>query len=342
MSVKYKDYYETLGVSRSASEKEIKDAFRRLARRWHPDRHKGSDKAQAEEKFKEISEAYEVLSDPEKRKKYDELGAYWRDGSEFRPPPEWGEQFRDIFSRGGRTRRAASSPFSDFFEILFGQGFADGAETFHFGAADGEDVEAVLEIGMREALQGGRRRISIDLPVLCDRCGGTGQQGGRICPACGGRGEVLRRRQVDVTLPPNVWPGRRIRLAGQGRPGIGGGRDGDLLLQVRIRPEPPFRLTDGGDVEVDLEVPAWDAALGASIEVPTLEGTVSVKVPAGSRSGSRLRLRGRGLPKPGGKRGDQYVRIVVTVPRRLDAESRRLFEELRRLHESKGKGKRHS
>jgi DnaJ-class molecular chaperone len=338
MAVQYKDYYQVLGVKRDASEKEIKDAYRRLARQWHPDRHKDQDKSKAEDRFKEIGEAYEVLKDPEKRRKYDQLGAYWRDGAEFTPPSGWDDRFRTVFESTGRRGgggRGRGSPFSDFFEMLFGAdlgGFGGGGTPASFGAADGDDVEAVLPLELGEALHGGRRRLSLDVPALCSECRGTGRKGNRVCPVCRGAGETVTRRQIEVTIPKNVAEGRTIRLSGQGRPGIGGGRDGDLLLRVRFQPHPRFRVTGDGDVEADLKVSAWDAALGASTEAPTLDGTVSVKIPAGVESGTRLRLKGRGLPRAAGGRGDQYVRIMLTVPKQPDAETKRLFEEMQRIH----------
>lgn len=335
MGVQYKDYYQVLGVGRDASEKQIKDAYRRLARQWHPDRHKDQDKTKAEERFKEIGEAYEVLRDPEKRRKYDQLGAYWRDGAEFTPPPGWDERFRTVFESGGRRggRSGGASSFSDFFEMLFGADlgrFAGGPASFS-GAADGDDVEAVLDLDLEEALHGGRRRLALDVPALCPACRGTGAQGNRVCPACGGAGETVSRRQVDVAIPKAVAEGRTIRLAGQGRPGVGGGRNGDLLLRVRFKPHRRFQVVEGGSVEVDVKIPAWTAALGGSVDAPTLEGSVSLKIPPGVESGTRLRLRGRGLPRAGGGRGDQHVRVLVTVPKRLDSETRRLFEEMRRI-----------
>lgn len=338
MAVQYKDYYQVLGVERDASEKQIKDAYRRVARQWHPDRHKDEDKGKAEERFKEIGEAYEVLRDTEKRRKYDQLGAYWRDGAEFTPPPGWDERFRQGFQGGGHrgARRGGVPPFSDFFEMLFGAdigGFGGGSGA-SFGAADGDDIEAVLELELEEALHGGRRRLALDVPSLCSGCRGTGTQGNRVCPVCHGAGETAARCQVNVTIPENVPAGRTIRLAGQGRPGVGGGRNGDLLLRVRFKPHRRFRVVEGRDVEVDVKVPAWDAALGGSVDAPTLDGQVSVKIPAGVESGTRLRLRGRGLPRATGGRGDQYVRVLVTVPKRPDPEMRKLFEEMKRINGS--------
>jgi curved DNA-binding protein len=288
MAVGYHDYYETLGVPRDASQDDIRAAHRRLARQYHPDVNK---EPGAEDRFKEISEAYEVLRDPEKRERYDRLGANWRAGQDVSDASGF-EGFRrgggggfedirfDFFGGGG------ADDFSDFFEGLFGRRRGAGS------AARGADQEAVLELSLEEAARGGRRRLSLD------------------------------GRDLEVEIPPGVRDGQRIRLAGEGARGRGGGPTGDLFLRVRIRPDKRFRV-EGRDVYTDLPVTPWEAALGATVDVRTLLGTAQVKVPPGSSSGRRLRLRGEGL---GG--GDLYAVVQIHVPKRLSPQERELFERL--------------
>jgi curved DNA-binding protein len=288
MAVEYKDYYEVLGVPRDADQDDIRRAYRKLARRYHPDLNNDSD---AEERFKEVSEAYEVLSDPEKRERYDQLGSGWRAGQEA-------PDFEDLFGQqgfGGDTRvEFGDGAFSEFFERLFGDRGAAGAT----GPLRGRDAEALLELSLEEAVAGGRRRLSID-----------------------------DGRSFEVNIPAGVREGQRIRLAGQGAAGRDGAPPGDLYLRVRLRPHPRFRR-EGDDLYLDLPVAPWEAALGATVPVQTLSGTAQVRVPAGSSSARRLRLRGRGLPKQGDGRGDLYATVQVVVPKRLSDEERELFEKL--------------
>src|SRR6185436_2603993 len=236
MAVKFKDYYEILGVARTATDEEIKKAFRKLARQYHPDVAK--DKKTAEQKFKEINEAYEVLGDPAKRKKYDELGPNWKQGAEFRPPPGW-----EGFAGGGRGGRPGGyqdfhfggTGFSDFFEQLFGGRRAGGARSGSFGddlAERGEDIEGDIMVTLEEAAQGSQRMISVEHGVTCDNCGGTGERNRRVCPTCGGAGRVHKTEQYQVRIPPGVTDGQRLRLAGRGEAGVGGGAAGDLYLQI--------------------------------------------------------------------------------------------------------------
>jgi curved DNA-binding protein len=299
MAVGYRDYYEILGVERGASEEEIRRAYRKLARQYHPDINKDEG---AEDRFKEISEAYEVLRDPDKRARYDRLGANWRAGEDVS-----GAQGFEGFGgfggdRGGvRVEFGDGADFSDFFESLFGarRGPA-GARTSGFEgfATRGADHEAVLELSLEEAAAGGVRQLSF----------GDG-------------------RTYDVRIPPGVRDGQRIRLAGEGGQGQGGGPSGDLFLHVRIKPHPRLRL-DGRDLHVDVPVTPWEAALGATVEVPTLQGGAKVKVPAGSSSGRRLRLRGQGFPGPRGGHGDLYATVQIQVPKQLSERERELFEQL--------------
>jgi curved DNA-binding protein len=305
MAVGFRDYYEVLGVPRGASADEIRAAYRRLARENHPDVNKGEG---AEDRFKEISEAYEVLRDDEKRERYDRFGQNWKNGQDVSGSAD----FRDFRARGGGGGGGfedvrvdfGDSEFSDFFEGLFGSRFGGGgggggrARGFEGFSMRGGDQEAVIELTLEEAASGGRRRISL----------GDG-------------------RDFEVEIPAGVTDGQRIRLAGEGGRGRGGGPSGDLLLRVRLLPHPRFRL-EGRDLYVDLPVSPWEAVLGASVEVPTLDGTARVQVPAGSSTGRKLRLRGEGMPDRQGRRGDLYAVLEIHVPKRLTGEERELFERL--------------
>jgi curved DNA-binding protein len=337
MAVQFRDYYEALGVNKNASEDEIKSAFRKQARKYHPDVNPG-DKS-AEEKFKEINEAYEVLSDPEKRKRYDTLGPNWKAGEEFRPPPGWQQESRvdfgdmgDIFGGAGGMGGAGAGGFSDFFETLFGGGRRAGRS--RRGGAGfsmrGRDIEAEIELTLEEAHRGGRRSISLQVMESCPDCRGTGTKDGKaVCSTCRGAGVVQRPKTLEVTIPPGVRDGSVIRLAGQGEPGANGGPAGDLLLRVRLRPHRLFDLTGDNDVQVELPVAPWEAALGARVSVPTLEGPVEMTIPAGTQAGQRLRLRGQGLNRRDGRRGDQYAKLKIVNPPRLTSAERELFEKLR-------------
>ncbi len=327
MAVKFKDYYEVLGVPRTASDDEIRKEYRKLARKYHPDVNK-NDKA-AEEKFKEINEAYQVLSDPEKRKKYDELGPNWQAGSEFTPPPGWetggradSRDFGDIFGAGGQTG------FGDFFESVFGRRAGAAGRGGAAFRSKGETIDAEVPLTLEEAHHGVTRRISLEAAETCPTCGGTGAKDGRTCPTCRGSGVVRRPKSLEVTIPPGVHDGSIIRLAGQGEPGINGGPPGDLRLHVRLEPHSLFHVTESGDMEVELPVAPWEAALGARVRVPTLDGTVEMTVPAGTQGGRRLRLRGQGLNRRGGGRSDLYVKIKIVIPPRLSSKERELFEKL--------------
>lgn len=284
--MEFKDYYEALGVKPEASDAEIKSAYRRLARKYHPDVSKEAD---AEDKFKAVNEAYEALREPDRRKAYDDLrsGGY-RGGDTFRgPPPDW--------QRETHFDGAGDADFSDFFESLFGNR-GGGARS---GPRRGRDLHAQIAIDLRTAYQGGTERISL-------RDGG---------------GE----RTLDVKIPAGIAPGQQIRLSGQGYPGSGGGKAGDLILEVGFRDDPRFRL-DGRDVLVDLPVAPWEAALGATVTVPTLGGDVDLRIPPGSDGGRKMRLRGRGWP--GKPAGDQIVTLNVRVPKAETDAQRKLYEEM--------------
>lgn len=339
MAVKYKDYYEILGVPRTASEADIKKAFRKLAREFHPDVAKN--KKQAEEKFKEVNEAYEVLGDPGKRKKYDELGPDWSSGAEFRPPPGW-ESFR---SGGGSSGRGAhgedfefhfgGTGFSDFFEQLFGSrgGRAGGfgrhgmfteGET---GAERGRDIEGDIMVTLEEAMRGSVRSVSVRHGVPCENCGGTGQRGRQVCNVCSGTGQVAKTETYQVKIPAGVSEGQRLRVAGRGEAGLGGGASGDLYLRVRLAKHPDFDVEDHNLI-YEANLAPWEAVLGANITVPTLNGRVNIKIPPGTHNGQKMRVRGRGLPARNGTNGDLIVVTNIDVPAKVTDSERRLWEQL--------------
>jgi DnaJ-class molecular chaperone len=326
MAVQFRDYYEVLGVKKTASEAEIKSAFRKQARKYHPDVNPG-DKS-AEDKFKEVNEAYEVLSDPEKRKRYDQLGPNWKAGEEFRPPPGWERQYAagdagDFFGAGG-----GGGGFSDFFESLFGG--RRGARAGQGFAMRGSDIEAEIALTLEEAHRGGSRSVTLQSSEPCPECRGTGSKDGKtICPTCRGAGAVRRPKSLEVTIPKGLRDGSVIRLSGQGEPGLNGAQAGDLFLRARIQPHRLFEISGTDDVQVELPVAPWEAALGAKVMVPTLDGPVEMTIPAGTQGGQKLRLRGQGLNRRGGGRGDQYARLKIVIPARLTAQEKEIFEKLK-------------
>jgi curved DNA-binding protein len=297
LAVGFRDYYEVLGVPRGAGDEEIRSAYRKLAREYHPDVNKDPG---AEDRFKEVSEAYEVLRDPEKREKYDRLGSNWKAGEDVSGTSGFsggGSGFGGGFGGGNGQGFGGDGGFSDFFESFFGGG-RGGSAGFEGFSMRGGDQEAPLEVTLEEAARGGKRRIS-----LADG------------------------RDFEVRIPPGVRDGQKIRLAGQGGEGASGGPAGDLYLRVRIKRHPRFRR-EGDDLVVEIPVAPWEAALGATVPVPTLDGSAKVKVPAGSSSGRRLRLKGEGMPGPGGRKGDLYASVRIVVPKKLEKRERELFEEL--------------
>jgi curved DNA-binding protein len=326
MAVKFRNYYEVLGVPRTAAEADIRKAYRKLARKLHPDVNPG-DKS-AEEKFKELNEAYEVLSDAEKRRKYDTLGPNWKDGSEFSPPPGWqsssGVHFRDsgdVFGGSGDQ-----NGFSDFFESLFGRG--GGGRAGASFRTKGEDIEAEIALTLENSHRGVTQGITLYATETCSTCGGSGTKDGKTCPTCGGSGVIRRPKSLDVTIPVGVRNGSVIRLAGQGEPGTRGGSPGDLLLRVRLEPHPLFRIVGEDDLELDLPVAPWEAALGANVPVPTLEGTVELTIRPSTQAGQRLRLRGQGLNRRSGGRSNLYANIRIVIPAKLTPNEKDLFEKL--------------
>ena len=299
----FKDYYKIMGVARDASEDEIKRAYRRLARKYHPDVSKEAD---AEARFKDVGEAYAVLRDPEKRAAYDQLGADWKAGQDFRPPPDWDAGFE--FS--GASGQADAGLFSDFFESLFGREFRSArGDRMHAGVRSrGEDHHARVLIDLEDAFHGASRNISLRAPEL------------------DGSGHVLtRERTLNVKIPRGVTQGQRIRLAGQGTPGSGDGPAGDLYLEVAFKPHRLFRV-EGRDVYLELPVTPWEAALGATVKAPTPDGPVDLKIPAGTTRRRKLRLKERGIP--GSPPGNLFVELAITLPPADNDAARRLYRDM--------------
>ena len=305
--MEFRDYYQTLGVKRGASADDIKKVYRRLARKYHPD---VSKEPNAEAKFKEVQEAYEVLRDPEKRAAYDQLGPEMKSGQEFRPPPDWasGFEFRGR-PQGGRGGPEVDEQFSDFFSSLFGGsgGFSQAGEG---RARGGRDHHARVDIDLEEAFRGGARTLELRRPQH-NPDGGTD----------------LSTHAVKVTIPAGLTDGQQLRLAGQGEPGHGKGRAGDLYLEVHIRPHDLYHL-EGRDVTVTLPLAPWEAALGATVTVPTLGGSVQMRIPEKSRAGQKLRLRGRGLP--GDPPGDEYLQLSIALPPADSPKARAFYEQMSR------------
>jgi curved DNA-binding protein len=309
----YKDYYKLLGVARDASQDDIKRAYRKMARKFHPD---VSKEANAEDRFKEVQEAYEVLKDPEKRAAYDQLGSNWRQGQQFTPPPDWGNGFEFSFGQGGRG--AAGGPerdadFSDFFSSLFGErspfGQRAGGPRGGF-ASQGQNHTAKIQIDLEDAFNGGTQTIELKSPQLSDD--------GRV---------AVRPRTLKVTIPKGVMEGQQIRLAGQGSAGVGGAPAGDLFLEIGFRPHRLYQV-EGRDITLKLPIAPWEAALGATIQTPTLAGAVELRIPAGAKTDQRLRLKGRGLP--GATPGDQYVVLKIQTPPASSTQARELYERMER------------
>ncbi len=306
--MKYKDYYETLGVARGATQDQIKQAYRKLARKYHPDVSKMAD---AEARFKEINEANEVLKDAEKRAAYDQMGSNWKAGQDFQPPPNWdaGFEFRGGQGRPGAFGGGEGFDASDFFESLFGRrGPAEGGSPRRRASVQGEDHHAKVLIDLEDSYRGAERSISLRAPVET--------ADGRI---------AVQERTLDVHIPKGIRPGQHLRLAGQGAPGAGGARAGDLYLEIEFNPHPLYRV-EGGDVFVDLPLAPWEAALGAGVDVPTPEGTVQLTVPKGSQAGRKLRLKGRGLP--GKNPGDLYAVLALVAPKADTEAARTAYENL--------------
>jgi len=335
----YKDYYKILGVARGASTDDIKKAFRKLARKYHPDVNPGDKKA--EERFKEINEAYEVLSDADKRKRYDTLG------------PNWQEQFgpssggtRRTYTYGGAGRSpfdfdaGGASGFSDFFEALFGRSGAGGARpsTSGFGGARddlrrraGDSIEQPVEVTLQEAYMGGSRTFSIQSTEICPTCRGTGEISNRVCASCAGQGQVPKSKRIQVKIPPGVDNGSKIRVAGEGQPGIGGGPRGDLFLVISVKPDSVYERK-GDDLYVPVNVDLVKAMLGGEVTVPAPDGRkFLLTIPSETQNDRQFRLSGKGMPRLRGEgNGNLYAQVKVVLPMHLSSEERELFEKLAR------------
>lgn len=324
MSVKFQDYYETLEVSRTASKEEISKSFRKLARKYHPDLNKTKE---GEERFKQINEAYEVLSDPEKRKKYDQLGSNWKAGQDFQAPPGWENIFANFggaagakgkrsfnTGAGGASFSFGGSGFSDFFDTLFGgsagsdfsrqannRSFFSGGNGNQGFEEEGEDLSSTINISLEEAFNGASKTISL--------ASGT------------------KTKQYKIKIPAGTTQDQTIRLANMGTPGSSGGRNGDLLLKVNIQTHPRYKL-EGKDISTELPISPWEAILGGKVEFETLSGNISLNVPAESQSGKRFRLKGKGMPSKTGLAGDFYVELKIVVPEKPSEKERELFSQL--------------
>jgi curved DNA-binding protein len=299
--MKYRDYYEIMGVGRNATQDEVKRAYRKLARKYHPDVSKESD---AEMKFKEVGEANEVLSDPEKRAAYDQLGSNWKARQDFHPPPGWGTGF-EFHGRG--PGGGNQEGFSDFFESLFGQaaGAGRGSRSFH---RQGEDHHAKILVDLEDSYHGVSRSISLQTPGVTP--------GGHV---------NTRSRTLKVRIPKGIRQGQQIRLGGQGSAGMGGGKAGDLYLEVEFKPHRHYRV-EGSDLYLDLPLAPWEAALGASVNVPTPGGAIDVKIPPNSQAGKKLRLKGRGIPAK--KPGDLYLVLQIALPPANDERTREIYRRM--------------
>ncbi|HEV8190454.1 MAG TPA: J domain-containing protein [Ktedonobacterales bacterium] len=339
MSTQYRDYYKILGVSKSASSGDIKKAYRRLARKYHPDVNP-DDKA-AEARFKEINEAYEVLSDPDKRRRYDTLGPNWQDQFGFGGTRPRSSGTRTGTGSGGIPYDYTDpTGFSDFFEVLFGRA---GRRTGTTGTAGtgrtttqqtsirkaGEDIEQPVEITLREAYAGTTRAFTHEVTEACPTCKGSGEVGGRTCATCGGKGTTTRTRKLEVNIPAGVDTGSKVRVSGEGQPGIGGAPPGDLYLVITVRPDPSFERR-GDDLQTDLQVPLTVAALGGEVPVPTLDGKrLILTIPPETQNGQIFRLAGKGMPRAkGGGFGNLLGRVQVMLPTNLSPRERQIFEAL--------------
>ncbi|MCE1248141.1 MAG: J domain-containing protein [Firmicutes bacterium] len=366
----YKDYYKILGVEKGANEKEIKKAYRRLARQYHPDVNPGNPESEA--KFKEINEAYEVLGDKEKREKYDQFGQYFEQAgsagsSGFKGWPGGGQgggqtynfDFGDISSMFGGGGKGGAGGFSDFFNSMFsgqmgGAGFGSsgrkrrsahsdpGNYTYDFGGgfneppAKGSDIEHPVELTINEAAAGVKRILEFTREVPCNACGGRGVYGGAMCQMCGGKGLVAKPRRIEVDIPPGVKDGFKVRMKGEGAVNSAGGPAGDLYLVVKLKSHPYYELKDG-DLYCDVPVTVTEAVLGAEIDVPTLRGKVSMKIPPGTQTGKVFRLREQGFPSLNNKsgNGDFYVKTRVMIPDNISEDEKRIFEQLQKFsHEN--------
>lgn len=312
MDQQFKDYYERLGVPRTASDQEIKRAYFRLARQHHPDLHSEKEKDLHTKRMQEVNEAYAVLSSKENRAKYDQFGEHWKEG----PPPVPPRQ------ESGGSSAPSDDAFSDFFQNMFSQEGNRGATEPDFPSE--LDIEATLDLSLEEAVRGVEKTFSLMTTGLCQNCHGTGRKGKTFCPICGGVGEIRRQREVKTKIPPGLTSGGRIRLKGQGYEGSH--VRGDLYLNIRLLPHPDFKI-DGKNLETTLVIRPWQAVLGSSANVLSLDGPVSIRIPEGSHTGTRLRLSGKGLGKPT-ERGDLFIRIVIDIPNSVSPKAKELYKQI--------------
>lgn len=359
--MQYKDYYQLLGVKRDASHKEIKAAYRKLARKYHPDVNPGN---KDENRFKEINEAYEVLGDEEKRKKYDRFGSEWEQfekmggaGAGAGSPDfsQWAAQQGYAPGSGSNYRTYGGTMpggggFSDFFETFFGGSMGGGGNVAggdSFGRARvgartvtrrGEDINHPIEVTLEEAYTGASRRLQMQVEDTCPTCGGTGIQNARACPTCGGAGVVARTKILEARIPPGVHTGSVVRLGGEGGPGVGGGPRGDLRLNVTVLPHPRFERK-GDNLHLNVPVPLYTALLGGEARVPTLRGTnLALRIPAETQNGRIIRLGGQGMPHLGNpdQKGDLLAKVDVQLPQELTDEERNLLTDLQRIYNERG------
>jgi len=373
MPVDFKDYYKVLDVERIADEATIKKAYRAMARKLHPDVNK--DDPTAEERFKDLNEAYEVLSDPEKRKMYDRFGTDWqayRDagysadtprgsaggggttGSRTRTQPDdfetWfrtqanpsgGSTFSYEWVDGTDPSAGGSGRFSDFFNMIFGNQQAGGQRTTSGSrvrppmAQRGEDIDVNVDVTLREAATGTARHVALQIPGPCPRCGGTGVARGGMCPTCDGTGVSMTQKTLEVTIPKGVRTGSRVRMAGQGGPGVSGGPNGDVFLVIHVADDPTF-TREGNNLRERVTIPFYTAVLGGEATIPTLTGKVAMTIPAGTEDGKVFRLRGKGMPalnSKTGETGDLLAEVHVAVPTNLSDEERELFTKLKNLRQ---------
>ena len=323
MAARYKDYYEILGVDRKATDQEIKSAYRKAARKHHPDLHAKSDKSAEEEKFKEVNEAYAALGNPEKRAQYDKLGENMRSGQEWQSASDMGNQASRSWDQ------ASPDGFSEFFESLFGRSmsgdFRDGSRQAR--SMRGPNLESDLELTLEEAYHGGLKTLQFSVLGVCPTCRGAGSAGRKICQSCAGAGSKSSVKSLDVKIPAMIREGSKIRLKGQGGEGSANGEQGDLLLTVRILPNACFTLK-GNNLETMVKIRPEQAVLGCQVTVPTMDGDVLLTVPPMFHNGHKLRLRSKGWPGKDGKRGDEYVTIIIDIPRSLNAEQQRIYQHL--------------
>ena len=321
-----KDYYQILGVNRKATEKAIKQAYRRLARKYHPDINPG-DKS-AEDKFKEINAAYEVLSDPEKRKKYDQFGDQWQYAEQFARAGEQGNARRD-FNKGGTTFQYGDlDDFGDIFSSLFGDAAPGSKRSYR--PQRGQDIDYSIEVTLEEAYHGSKRIMELQTEELCAACGGTGRVGNRVCTICNGAGGKIMPRRLEVKIPSGVKDGSRIRMAGEGK-NSRAGRKGDLYLVVKVLPHQLFERK-GDDLHTEVSVPLVTAILGGETRLPTLNGNLVLKIPPETQNGRVFRLSGKGMPQlNNAKYGDMFAKVKVVLPTNLTKEEKQLFEKLQSL-----------